>query len=234
MKTLKNRTKKHKMNINRHSMRMKKRRIYHEKNLLRQKNLLKKKIKSLPIDLQKKLCILTWRRYWRDFIPITARSPSFVSHSNHIRQQLWESHFKNIHFLHLPFNTLPQNKQWIMGCQCDSCINDTSVYVVEKHCHSLIQFKNSSHFSEIMPNESISLWNNHFSIIGDTLVKIFDPLCGSYKEYKLSKNLRLGIPIHFSYFPGEYVTPPPNNPVFKFTPYDPTQHEGLFIFGKDH
>ena len=27
----------------------------------------------------------------------------------------------NIHFMHLEFNTLPENKKYIMGCQCDFC-----------------------------------------------------------------------------------------------------------------
>lgn len=85
-----------------------------------------------------------------------------------------------------------------------------------------------------MPEEYISWWNSHLSMEGNTLVKIYDPLCGSYKECKISKDLRLGTPIQFSYFPGEYVTPPLNNPVFTFTPYVATQHDGLFIFGNDH
>ena len=29
--------------------------------------------------------------------------------------------FNNVHFLHLEFNTLPENKQWIPGCQCEYC-----------------------------------------------------------------------------------------------------------------
>ena len=29
----------------------------------------------------------------------------------------------NIHFLHLDFNTLPENKKYILGCQCKYCIN---------------------------------------------------------------------------------------------------------------
>ena len=27
----------------------------------------------------------------------------------------------NVHFMHLEFNTLPEYKKWIPGCQCDYC-----------------------------------------------------------------------------------------------------------------
>ena len=40
-----------------------------------------------------------------------------------IQQLHWEARAKNIHALHLPFNTLPQNKKWIPGCQCETCKN---------------------------------------------------------------------------------------------------------------
>ena len=43
-----------------------------------------------------------------------------------------------------------------MGCQCDFCINDNKVCVIEKHMHYLIQSKNSYYFPEnFMPRQTI-------------------------------------------------------------------------------
>jgi len=43
--------------------------------------------------------------------------------------------------MHLPFNTLPQNKKWIMGCQCKECLSEILLTNEEKeffyHIHSI-------------------------------------------------------------------------------------------------
>ena len=190
----------------------------HEKNLKRKRKELEKqnkyqhriiyRIDQLPKEIQRKICILTWRKYWRNFIPITAKIPSWTYHANHVQKQLWGARQKNIHFMHLSFNTLPKNKQWIMGCQCDFCLNDTKITQMKKHCHYLCQYRHSAYFSDkFMPNETVGIWNEKLSYphnnitgfnSGNTLVKVFDPLCGSYKENKTNKRLREGIPIQFN------------------------------------
>ena len=94
-----------------------------------------------------------------------------------------------------------------MGCQCDFCINDNKVCVIEKHTHYLIQSKNSYYFPEnFMPRETTSDWNEYLVPIGDNynsdtleFNKIFDPLCGSYKENYTSRRLREGGSFEFSY-----------------------------------
>ena len=164
-------------------------------------------IKYLPKDLQKRIYIFYWKFFWRDYIPLTAKIPSWHKRKNYIEKTLWEARQKNIHFLHLPFNTLPENKKWIMGCQCDFCINDNKVCVIEKHMHYLIQSKNSYYFPEnFMPRETTSDWNEYLVPIGDNynsdtleFNKIFDPLCGSYKENYTSRRLREGGSFEFSY-----------------------------------
>ena len=124
---------------------------------------------------------------------------------NYVQKKLWEAQLHNIHFLHLPFNTLPENKKWIMGCQCDFCKNDTEVNVVEKHIHYLIQYRDSYYFSDrFMPNSTSSYWNEYLVPIGIDgenfqFMKVFDPLCGSYKENYTSKRLREGGKFEFSY-----------------------------------
>jgi hypothetical protein len=165
-------------------------------------------IHCLPEDIKKRIYIFTWKMMWRDYVPLTAKIPSWHHHTNYVKNKLWEAQLNNIHFLHLPFNTLPENKKWIMGCQCDFCLNDTEVDVVEKHIHYLIQYRNSYYFTDnLMPNESISSWNeylvpvyrNPFIDDNTILKKVFDPLCGSYKENYTSKRLREGGGFEFSY-----------------------------------
>lgn len=162
-------------------------------------------IQSLPKEIQKRIYIMTWKGFWRDYIPITAKPPSWLKYANYIQKTLWESKLNNIHFLHLPFNTLPENKQWIMGCQCDFCINDTDINVIEKNMHYLIQYRNPYYFSDQFMPKSFTDCNEYLVSIGDIndehlqFMKIFDPLCGSYKENYTSKRLREGGKFEFSY-----------------------------------
>ena len=163
-------------------------------------------IKFLPKDIQKHIYIMTWKGFWRDYIPLTAKSPSWLNYHNFVQRILWESKQKNIHFLHLPFNTLPENKKWIMGCQCDFCKSDEEICATEKHIHYLIQYRNSYYFSENFMPTSHTEWNEYLIPIGDFNVndsiqfnKVFDPLCGSYKENYTSKRLREGGNFEFSY-----------------------------------
>lgn len=162
-------------------------------------------IDYLPRDIQKRIYIFYWKLFWRNYIPLTAKIPSWHKRKNYIDKTLWEARLKNIHFLHLPFNTLPENKKWIMGCQCDFCINDQEICPVEKHMHYLIQSRNSYYFSEnfISPTYS-SDWNEYLVPLANhqenyEFIKIFDPLCGSYKENYTSKRLREGGKFEFSY-----------------------------------
>ena len=158
----------------------------------------KHQIKLFPQEIQRKICILTWRFFWREFIPITAKVPSWQIRANAVTQELWLAREKNIHFSHLSFNCIPENKKWIMGCQCDSCLNDTEVPLINKHCHSLIQYRNPAYFADVfMPSEFTGDWNDHYSFAGPTVVKVFDPLCDSYKERSFTRKLRTGETIAF-------------------------------------
>lgn len=164
------------------------------------------KISQLPKEIQKKIYIYSFKLFWRNYIPLTAKIPSWQKRHNYIQKTLWKSRQQNIHFLHLPFNTLPENKQWIMGCQCEFCLNDNTISEIEKHCHYLVQYRNDNYFPDkFMPCETVSMWNEyyvyHFKSLTD-YIKIFgknyDPLCGSYKENQFSKKLRNNIPFEFS------------------------------------
>ena len=41
----------------------------------------------------------------------------------------------NVHILHLDCNTLPENKKYIMGCQCDYCISCSRELKDEMYSH---------------------------------------------------------------------------------------------------
>ena len=97
-----------------------------------------------------------------------------------------------------------------MGCQCDFCLQDSEIDPIEKHCHSLIQYRNSAYFTDkVMPYETIGHWNEKYILCGNfelddltssgSLIKVYDPLCGSYKENKTTKRLREGYPIKFNH-----------------------------------
>lgn len=166
-------------------------------------------INILPKDIQKRIYIMTWKGFWKEYTPLTAKPPSWLKHYNYVKNTLWEAKQKNIHFLHLPFNTLPENKKWIMGCQCDFCLNDNSISEIEKHCHYLVQYRNSYYFEDkFMENckSNSSNWNQYLvpiKTINDInnyyhYNKVFDPLCGSYKENSFTKNLRNNTQFTFS------------------------------------
>tara|TARA_B100002051_G_C16700435_1_gene620665 strand:- start:339 stop:965 length:627 start_codon:yes stop_codon:yes gene_type:complete len=94
---------------------------------------LTKKIKNLPNDIQKKIYIFSYKEYWKYLTLQQSYLPSYYNHSLQIKKQLSDAIFKNIHFLHLDMNTLPENKKWIMGCQCDFCLHDNSIHKIHKY-----------------------------------------------------------------------------------------------------
>ena len=104
---------------------------------------------------------------------------------------IYNARLKNIHFLHLSFNTLDKNKKWIMGCQCEYCKN-----IQYKYKHKLYrrQFYNPDYFKEKMPYSSASFYNDDYYLIKDnnTMMYSYDPLCGSMYENNIKYALRTG------------------------------------------
>ena len=196
---------KEKSNLRKSNKKKQKMKINQHKKLI--KNDIKYMIQYLPKEIQKRIYIMTWKGFWREYIPQTTKPPSWIKHMNYIKKTLWESRLNNIHFLHLPFNTLPENKKWIMGCQCDFCKNDTTIDIVEKHIYYFFQYKNPYYFPDkLMPKSTSSDWNEYLvpiNVCNDNetyqFMKVFDPLCGSYKENYTSKRLREGGKFEFSY-----------------------------------
>lgn len=141
-------------------------------------------IKQLPQTIQNKLFIICMKEFWKQYVPLTAKVPSWYYHSIKIKQELVNARFQNIHFMHLPFNTLPENKQWIPGCQCDHCylFNLSAADSITTDSTSDNKIIETSIFHMEMYNTYISIipftnstWNDYLYRLGDTFIKVFDP-----------------------------------------------------------
>ena len=139
-------------------------------------------IKYLPRDIQKRIYIFYWKNFWKNYTPLTAKPPSWLPYHNYVKKTLWESRLKNIHFLHLPFNTLSENKKWIMGCQCRYCSKIKYKYKRKEYNKLAEDF---TYFYEIMPSYDPACIK---------YLEDYDPYCGSAYEdqerYELRKNLK--------------------------------------------
>ncbi len=102
---------------------------------------IKEVLDTLPPTIRNKIYILCMKEFWKHYVPLTAKVPSWYNHKIKIEKEIFDSKQKNIHFMHLPFNTLPQNKKWIMGCQCKECLSEILLTNEEKeffyHIHSI-------------------------------------------------------------------------------------------------
>ena len=78
-------------------------------------------IQQLPTQLRNKIYIMSMRNYWRKYIPLTAQVPLWYEHAISQKKMLFDAIQENIHFMHLPCNTLEENKKYILGCQCPYC-----------------------------------------------------------------------------------------------------------------
>ena len=136
-------------------------------------------VEALPKEIQKKICFITWRDFWKNFVPITAQVPSWYAKKVETEKILYQGRLKNIHFLHLPFNTLPLNKKWIMGCQCEFC---QKVYKKDKNKEYKKQYLHPNYFENKMPYSTVSDWNKEWHYNSNYLHYIYDPLHGSVFE----------------------------------------------------
>ena len=141
---------------------------------------LKCRINHLPKEIQQKIYIHCFRKFWREYIPLTAKVPSWYQSKIDLDQYYFNNIMKNVHFLHYHSNCLPDNKEWIMGCQCEYCIQ----YVDENPNISLflthLQYDSPTYFDSTVPKESVSQWNNKYKTDKNgALIYNFNPLYGS-------------------------------------------------------
>jgi hypothetical protein len=96
------------------------------------KSKLRSKIINLPNEIQKKIYLKSIQNYWKNDFLEKPLKPSWCDYKAYMDNELSKCYFKNIHFLHLDCNIIPSMKEWIPGCQCDFCLNDTKESVAEK------------------------------------------------------------------------------------------------------
>jgi len=148
----------------------------YEKNRI--KNLsLTKNIEKLGDSIQTKIYFRAMRNYWKKTSLETIYRPFWYSYKEHMDKEFGKVYFENIHFLHLEFNTLPENKKWIMGCQCSYCkvyVNDNNspLYITEKEFITENLKLREYHSLEI------NYWNKHTI----NYFKIYDHLYGLFDD----------------------------------------------------
>jgi hypothetical protein len=155
-------------------------------------------IQSLPTHLRHLLYIQTMRLYWRDYIPLTSRVPSWYSHAIQQQQLLFDARYKNIHFLHLPCNTLPQYKQYIIGCQCEFCLY--RVHPLEKMKQLQLNKEGFLYFYQSMPYTE-SEWNDRIEIINYENPIYGLPIFNPNYEEESTANTNKQSTVTFSHFP---------------------------------
>jgi hypothetical protein len=94
------------------------------------------------------------------------------------QKALFDARQQNIHFLHLPCNTLPDNKTYIVGCQCNTCKTDlTRDEIIQKQKDDGFYFSDTIVNTETLwndPAEYIITDNQDFNMY-EELYPVFDP-----------------------------------------------------------
>ena len=154
------------------------------------------RINKLPPQLRNYLYIWCMKLFWRQYIPVTAKIPMWNDYANYQRNLLFQARQHNIHFLHLPCNTLPENKRYIIGCQCFFCkhVVDES-YKKHELCQNLIDY---TYFKDTMPNTETH-WNNFYEYVfyDEYAIPTYKSFNCNYDYFNLHKLIN-GPPIYFT------------------------------------
>ena len=118
-------------------------------------------INSLPYYIRNKLYIIAMRNYWRSYTPLYSKIPSWYYSSIKQEKLLLDARLNNIHFLHLPCNTLEENKKYIPGCQCDYCLHN--VHLTTKLLYQSLISISYIHFHQLVPSTD-SNWNDMYEV----------------------------------------------------------------------
>ena len=163
-------------------------------------------IKQLPPNLRNYLYIWCIKLFWRRYVPLTAKIPSW--YSSYVKQQndLLQARLQNIHFLHLPCNTLEENKKYIIGCQCSYC-KDCGIDIIlqykEENFSSILDFFHKCVYY------TDSSWNNFNEYIHYNIDNLDDP-DDLYDEYFYKKGMKIFDPGYDIYINlNDIITGPP-------------------------
>ena len=161
-------------------------------------------ISQLPPNLKYRIYIRCMREFWKNYVPLTAKPPTWYYHAVEQQAMLLMGIQLNIHFMHLPCNTLEKNKKYIIGCQCKSCLKS------DDRRTELIKHERNPNYYVSTQLKTYSKWNDeieHFDI-GGNIVKglfIFDPDIDVYETLEDKIN---GPPIYFEQ--DNYIINPDN------------------------
>ena len=155
-------------------------------------------INQLPPQLRNKIYIMCMRNFWRSYIPLTAKVPSWYQLSLTRSKQLFYAQQNNVHLLHLSFNTLYENRKYIVGCQCHFCKFDVSRK--RKRKEQLKNIESINYFNKTVPGTD-SKWNSPVEYIYNyetgTITSGYTVFSPYYDVIRTIKDKINGPPIEF-------------------------------------
>jgi len=175
--------------------------------IIRRKDITKV-LKKLSKDIQYKIYVFAMKKHWKDMMEKTPLQPMWCDYKKYLDNEIKKSIIDNVHFMHLDFNTLPENKKWIPGCQCEYCIrhHKSKIDEYEKIVEDESEFFNIIQCNDIIVNHwnKDLLYHTYYSeeeegLVMDDSIRIFDYLKGYhwtvYDQIKLDPK---DSPIYFS------------------------------------
>jgi len=139
------------------------------------------------------------RNFWRQYIPLTARIPTWYNAGLSQQEKIFHAQQNNIHFLHISSNILPKYKKYIIGCQCHFCKNMVSEeYKGQEQLNNLksIQYFNSTiPYTESKWNSPVEYMYDSYTGVLTTGYTVFTPY---YDLQDTMKDIINGPPIEFS------------------------------------
>lgn len=149
-------------------------------------------INQLPNYLKYKIYIWAIKRFWKSYLPKWARPTSWQQHAFQQQRTLFLARCHNIHFLHLPCNTLPSTKQYIIGCQCQYCLHE--VDPVYKQTELNKNNKDQFYFYDTVPFSTESDWNERYELFGNFIDNIIYGMPIFNPDYESKKLISLNDP----------------------------------------
>ena len=120
-------------------------------------------INSLPNILKHRIFITKMRDFWKDYVPLTSKIPSWYPGYMKQLQILLDCQLKNIHFSHLSCNTLESNKKFICGCQCSFCSDYNDEFKVLSYINKYYRHIDDKPYTEFRWNDA-GIFDPHYDI----------------------------------------------------------------------
>jgi len=142
-------------------------------------------IKNLPNELQKKIYVFGIKDYWKNIILEKSLKPLWQDHFDYVNREKDKIFLKNIHFMHLEFNTRPEYKQYISGCRCDYCISypqEDKDNIYNYINHQIERFHETIEITDVSPWGTGLLPKNWFNYSEEVCVNDFFFMKGDFED----------------------------------------------------